>query len=58
MKDNESPDIIDEHLKECSKLLKEFIHANDDVLKLLSDDEKDADQTFWFKPKRNDSTIS
>lgn len=51
MKDSESPDIIDEHLTEYSKLLREFGHANDDVLRLLPDDEKDADQTFWFKPK-------
>lgn len=52
MKDNERPDIVDEHLKECFKLLKEFNNANYDVLMLLPDDEKDADQTFWFKPKQ------
>lgn len=52
MKDNESPDIIEEHLEECFKLLKEFTLANYDVLTLLPDDEKDADQTFWFKPKK------
>lgn len=52
MKDNESPDIVDEHLNSFSKLLKDFIHANDDVLSLLPDEEKDADRTFWFNPKK------
>lgn len=53
MKDCKSPDMIDEHLNECSKLLSEFGHANTGVLRLLSDDEKSADQTFWFKPKND-----
>lgn len=52
MKDDESLDIVDEHLKESSKLLNEFIHANDYVLNLLPDDGNNADQMFWFKPKR------
>lgn len=48
---NENPDIVDEHLMECSKLIKDFLLINEDVLMLLSDEEKDADQTVWFKPK-------
>lgn len=38
MKDNQSPDNIDEHLEECSKNIKESRQANYDVLILLPDD--------------------
>lgn len=52
MKDNESPDVVNELLNECSKLLQEFIHANENVLLLLPEDEHKADQMFWFDPKK------
>ncbi|XP_024123270.2 uncharacterized protein LOC112143483 [Oryzias melastigma] len=53
MESDENLKLVDEHLNECSKLLNEFIHANEQVLKFLPDDEKDSDQELWFQPKKN-----
>lgn len=53
MKDDENPDTVAKHLKECTEPLTEFASANEDVLLLLPDNEKDRDQTFLFKPKRD-----
>ncbi|KAL4008191.1 hypothetical protein ACER0C_002043 [Sarotherodon galilaeus] len=52
MKENESLDIVDEHLSNFSKLHEEFLRANDDVLSLLPEDERNVDQMLWFNPKK------
>lgn len=51
MRNNEGPDIIEEHLNECSKLLSNVLQANDNVLLLLPDEEKDVNVTYWSQPK-------
>lgn len=52
MDNRESFELVDEQLNELSKRYDEVIHANDGVMLLLSEDEKGADQTFRFKPKK------
>lgn len=52
MKNDKSPDFVNEHLHEYTKLLKECIHADDNVLLLMPDDEKNADQTLWYNPEK------
>lgn len=52
MKNDKSADFVYEHLNEYAKLLKEFIHANDNVELLMPDDEKNADQTLWYNPEK------
>lgn len=54
MHNNESPDVVNEHLNECSKLLQKFIQANANALLLLPEDEHEADQKFWFDPKKEE----
>ncbi|XP_039467664.1 uncharacterized protein LOC120440088 isoform X2 [Oreochromis aureus] len=52
MKENESLDIVDEHLSNFSKLHEEFLQANDDVLSLLPEDERNVVQMLWLNPKK------
>lgn len=56
MKENEDADTVDDHLNECSKLLNDFDQCNEAVLILLSKEEREADQTYWFLPKREHFT--
>lgn len=42
---------VQEQMKVYKKLHEEFIEFNSAVLLYLNDEEKDADQQFWFQPK-------
>lgn len=42
-----------DHLGDYSKFLNEFIEVNNVVSKLLSDDERKADQQYWSEPNRS-----
>ena len=42
---------VQDHLSDYSKLLSEFIQANNAICLLLQDDdEREADQLYWFQP--------
>lgn len=48
---SDDPDTVDEHLNEFAKLMNDFVQSNENVLQLLSEEEKDADQAYWYQPK-------
>lgn len=52
MSNKDDPDIVDEHLNEFAKLISDFDQSNENVLQLLKEEEKDADQSYWYQPKK------